>query len=361
MFRRLKRSIALALTPLMVLINLPLVSFANDTESTTEIFHKQIEAATAGERIKIYTEIADPAGVDLVRVYFKKTGEADFVFIKLDPVEKADKSLWESFKNLGSSSSGSSYAGILPALANGSQSFEYLILVKTTANKVFKSQTYTVAVNDSNHKVGVGAKPVQVYTELAEAPAEIAGFSDTIVIDIAESSAKFGVVAGLYSALTSGGEGAVAGGTVAATAGGYTTAAIVVGSVAAVAVVGGVAAVAGGGGSSGSSSTTSTSTSTNTDCSFQGHWAGSYSETSCDNQDYGGSWTGTVDETCYFSAFENGGKLSGFINTSTGVATLSGSESGCGPLTGSASFSGSSVSGVFSGSGVSGSFSGTRQ
>ncbi len=252
---RLKRVLAALLTPFMMLLNCPVMEAqagdAPAVKPTTEIFHKAAESAEAGKRITIYTEVSDQNGVDIVRVYFKSKDAADFSFIALKQVETQEKGLFEKFQNLGSDFKGQGYSGILPAPANGSKAFEYLVLVKNKANIVIKSQTYAIAVADSKDSDVAVKEPIQVYTELSEAPKTVAGFSDNITVDIAESGAKAGIVAGLYSGLTSAsGGGAVSGGTVAASSGGFTTTAAVVGGTAAVVVVGGVAAAAGGDSSS---------------------------------------------------------------------------------------------------------------
>ncbi len=256
---RLKKVLAALLTPFMMLLNYPVMAAEagggqQAAKPVTEIMHKPVENVEAGKRITLYTEVSDPSGIDLVRIYFKAQDAADYSFVALKAVEKEEKSLWEKFKSLNSDFNGQGFAGVLPAPAKGAASFDYLVLIKNRANVVVKSQTYKVNVSDSDQAADAAAEPVQVYTELNQAPSQITGFSDSMTIDIVESGSKLGAVAGLYSGLSSGGGGTVSGGTVAASSGGFTTTAAVVGSVAAVAVVGGVAAAAGGGGSSGGGS-----------------------------------------------------------------------------------------------------------
>ncbi len=260
---RLKRVLAAVLTPLMMLLNCSVMTAqAADLpplKSITEIFHKPVESVEAGKRITLYTEISDLNVVDVVRVYFKSRDGADYSFVEMKPVINQEKGLFEQFQNLGSDFKGLGYAGVLPAPANGSKSIEYLLLIKNTANTVVKSQTYTVAVIDDKAGAVTGKEPIKVYSELERAPSLLSGFSDSVSIELVESSGKLGVVAGLYPGLVTGGGGAVAGGTVVASSGGFTTTAAVVGSAVAVAAVGGVAAIAGGGGG-GSSASTATST-----------------------------------------------------------------------------------------------------
>jgi hypothetical protein len=98
---------------------------------------------------------------------------------------------------------------------------------------------------------------IQVSTELAEAPEEVSGFSDSIGTDVVESNARFGVVAGGIYGASAAGAGAGAGAAAAAGAGAATGAAglsttAIVGIGAGVAAgVGGIAAAAGGGGGGG--------------------------------------------------------------------------------------------------------------
>lgn len=329
---RLKRMLAALLTPFMMLLNCPVMAAqGGDTSGvkpTTEIFHKPVESAEAGKRITLYTEVSDQNGVDLVRVYFKSKDAADFSFIALKQVETQEKGLFEKFQNLGSDFKGQGYSGVLPAPANGSKSFEYLVLVKNKANTVVKSQIYAVSVADSKDREVAAKEPVQVYTELSEAPKTITGFSDNITVDMAESGAKAGVVAGLYSGLSSGGGGAVSGGTVAASSGGFTTTAAVVGGVAVVAVVGGVAAAASGGGGSSSSSGGGGQALNST--TIAGKWNCKDTETSTgctqvfqSNLAAGGTFNNSGTETCPNrtpSIFNYGGTWS--FNDSTLVMTI---------------------------------------
>ncbi|MBU1566507.1 MAG: hypothetical protein KJ630_12880 [Proteobacteria bacterium] len=249
---KLKRVLAALLTPFIMLLNCPLTAVqASDlpaVKQTTEIFHKPVEAVEAGKRIILYTEISDQNVVDVVRVYFKSRDGADYSFVEMKPVINQEKGYFERFQNIGSDFKGLGYSCVLPAPANGSRSFEYCVLVKNTANVVVKSQTYTVMVADD--KVGgmIGQEPIKIYSELERAPLKLAGFSDSLTIDLIEYGSRFGVVAGLYPGLDAAGEGAIAGGTVVASSGGFTTTAAVVSAAAAIAVVGGVAAIAGGGG-----------------------------------------------------------------------------------------------------------------
>ncbi len=248
---RLKKVLAALLTPFMMLLNCPVMAAEAGGEQAvkplTEIMHKPVESAVTGKRITLYTEVSDSSGIDLVRIYFKAQDAADYSFVALKAVEKEEKGLFEKFKSLNSDFDGQGFSGVLPAPAKGIKSFDYLILTKNKANMVVKSQTYKVTVGDNDQEEVATAEPVQVYTELNQAPSQITGFSDSMVIDTVESAGKLGVVAGLYSGLSSSGTGSTFGGTVAASSGEFTTTATVVSVASAVAViVGGVAAASGG-------------------------------------------------------------------------------------------------------------------
>ena len=229
MKKPLYRLCAAFLIPMIALLNCPLNAVAAPTPNI-EIEHDPVEEVTAGQRIDIEAEIEDESGVKTARVYFKAAEASDYSFVVL------------------SSDDGESFTGTLPAPANGAGSIEYLILVQNNNDHVVKTQSYQVIVEDDDDAASAIAEndQIKVYTELEKAPTEITGFSDNIAIDVVESAAKLGVVAGLYSVATAGSSssGATAAGTVTATAGGISTTAVVLGVVATAAVVGGAAAVA---------------------------------------------------------------------------------------------------------------------
>lgn len=232
MKEKIFRFCAVFLIPLMAVLNCPVgPSSANaDTAPvTTEIEHSPVGEVVAGKRIPLEVEVEDEAGVKVVRIYFKASEAADYSFVALQAIDDE------------------TYSGVLPAPANGAGTIEYLILVQNGNNQVVKSQTYVVTVEDDDDAAAAVAEnnPIQVYTELEQAPMEITGFSDNIVVDVVESAAKLGVVAGLYSMAKAGSSssGAVAAGTVTASSG-ISTTAVVLGAVAAAAVAGGVAAAA---------------------------------------------------------------------------------------------------------------------
>jgi hypothetical protein len=254
---KMSRIIVTALIPVLGCLNVPLSSWAADeganvetsaVSAETSIVHNALSSIPSGQRVALDMQVTDPAGVDVVRVYFKALEARDFVFVAAQPGEE------------------NHYLATLPAPAAGVQAIDYLVLVKNNVNQVVKSQTFRAEVEDGERSVAADAPRLDVYTELAEAPTEVTGFSDNITLDVVESAAKFGTVAGLYSLTSVGGSGGAAAAAGGVSAGGGATAAGtvvatsagigVVGTVAAVAAVAGTAAAASssGGGDSGSDS-----------------------------------------------------------------------------------------------------------
>lgn len=90
---------------------------------------------------------------------------------------------------------GGAYTATLPAPSSGAGSVQYVILAKGDGAP-FKSQVYDIRVNDSD-KVAMHSQKLDVYSELEVAPRDIVGFTDNLAIDVAESGAKYAVVAGI--------------------------------------------------------------------------------------------------------------------------------------------------------------------
>ncbi|MDK9707064.1 MAG: hypothetical protein OEL83_08445 [Desulforhopalus sp.] len=327
---RFQRVFAALLTPFVMMVNCPVLAVETGSQQAmklvTEIRHTPVENAEAGERISLFTDVSDPNGVDVVRVYFKSQDAADYSFVALKAVDKKEESLLEKFKNLNSDFNGQKYSGVLPAPANGAKSFDYLILVKNKANMVVKSQSYKVVVNDNDKATATEPEPVNVYSELNNAPTQIEGFTDNITIDLAESTGKVGVVAGLYNGISSGGAGSAYGGTVVASSAGITTTAVVVGATVAVVAIGGGVAIASGG-SDGNGDGGGSSGEPLTATTIVGSWNTS-----------GRNTTGfTSSGSANFA--ENGAFSSSYTLTTPAGGTISGS-----PSNGSWSLSGSTLS-----------------
>lgn len=208
---------------------------AAEVTATTKVKHKAVEYFVPGKRIVLNADITDKEGIELVRCYFRSQGEADFVFVAM------------------SDAGSGTYNATLPAPSESTQSLDYLFLVVNSEKQVVKTQTFTVPKKEDDDTPAwqqvSSDGDIVVNTELSSAPSQLAGFSDSIVIDVVESSARFGVVAGgLYAA----GSSTTAGTTAATSAGTITTitassgisTAAIIGAGVAVAAVGAVAAVA---------------------------------------------------------------------------------------------------------------------
>ncbi len=203
----------------------------------TSIQHKPVAYITPDKRTRLEASVKDAKGISLVRVYFKADNQADYLFVPME------------------TTTAGSYSAILPGMAKGAKSLDYLFLAVNNDNQVVKTQVFSVKQKEDKDapswQMVKSDGDIQVWTELGKAPAVAESFSDSIAMNAVESGGRFGVVAGLYegstSAATSGAAGsASSAGTVTAAAGGLSTAAIV-----GAAVVGGAAAAGGGGGGGG--------------------------------------------------------------------------------------------------------------
>jgi hypothetical protein len=235
---------------LVIFLSLFLAVFLSTTaQAATTMKHTAPDYFVPDQRIRMEAQVEDPQGVKLVRCYFKAAGEADLVFVPMSMTGKNE------------------YAGILPAPSAGTSQIEYLFLAVNSSNVVVRSQNFRVYKNATKEIPDWQEVPkqgeIKVSMELGKPPKELRGFSDNVTIDMAESGARFGVVALLYhaaadssskSAVAAAGSstGATSGGTVAAGSAGWSTTTIVgVGVGAAVVVGGGIAAASGGGGGGG--------------------------------------------------------------------------------------------------------------
>lgn len=285
-FRKLTAAL---LIPMLCLLNVPIAAVASDApEVETKIVNKPIKKAVSGERITLEATIKDPQGVDVVRAYFKSMQADNYHFVVME--------------NTG----GNDYVGILPAAAKNAESIDYLLLVKNGANQVLKTQSYSIPVQDSDDLKSAAATPkekLQVFTELAQEQQKIVGFSDNIALDVVDSTVKFGVVAGLYSAAagtSATGTGVVSAGTVTAgtSAVGIGTVALgVVGVAAAGAAAGGGGS--GGGGDDGATSAAAPATTAITSADFVGTWDGTIRNegtvsTTSISYDYSCVWNSTM-------------------------------------------------------------------
>ena len=210
-------------------------AIAADTDTT--VGHKAIAHFVPEKRIRVEAKIKDPKGVNLVRAYFKSDAHADYLFVPLAKLETDPNS----------------YAGCLPAPAASAASIEYLFLVVNDERKVVKTAPPNKAAARSDKdlpswQMGCGNEQMTVYKELPELPSPTGAYADSVAMDVVESGARFGAVAGLFggesSAAAVAASGASNAGTVAVAGAGIGA----TGIIAALAVTVGVAAGGGGGG-----------------------------------------------------------------------------------------------------------------
>ena len=222
-----------------LVLQVPGAAFA---ASDTKVTHEALKFFVPEKRIRLDAAVVDPKGVTLVRAYFKSKTQADYVFVPMEAQQTAKDR----------------YVATLPAMAKSNDEVQYLFLVVNGANEVLKTEPFVVKAKESNDvpswQMVSRDESVQLFTEVPNASAVAASFSDSVSLNVVESGARFGLVAQLYG--TSGSaaaSGAAAGATNAGTAAVASAGLSTVTLVAAAAAVGGVAA-AGGGKSGGSSS-----------------------------------------------------------------------------------------------------------
>jgi len=171
--------------------------------------HDILEYFVPEKRIMVQAEVTQGASeVKLMRCYFRSTEYADYTFVEMKP-EK-----------------GGMYKGILPAPSKETQMIEYLFLAADQKNQPVKTQVFGVKqagrATPAWQEVS-SAGNIQVSTELTQAPASVSGFSDSVTMNVVESSTRVGVVAGggfsIYTVLGVGAAVAVAGGIVAVSGG----------------------------------------------------------------------------------------------------------------------------------------------
>lgn len=320
---RLARVFALLAIVLFILPLNALAAADKPIKVTTAIKYKPIDYFVPEKRIKLSAKITDKAGVNLARCYFRAVEEADFVFVAMQEIETDQ------------------YEGILPAPSKDTETIEYLFLVVNGANQVVKSQRFKVNRSDDDETPAwqeVGSEgDIHVTTELPQATEPPPGFSDSIVVDVAESSARFGLAAGgIYtiSAEAGGATGTAAsstsGGTVSASSGMSTM--TIVGIGAAVAAVAGIGVAVGGSssgnGSNGSVSSSSGSASGNTNELNRNDFIGTYAF----RADHpSGSWgEGTITLNADGSTsgsvnhYDPSGNLNHIVNYNGGLWSLNG-------------------------------------
>ncbi len=208
------------------------------SQTGTKVTHDALKFFVPEKRIRLDAAVVDPKGVTMVRAYFKSKTQADFVFVPMEAQQTAKDS----------------YVANLPAMAKSNTEIQYLFLVVNGANEVLKTEPFMVKAKDSTDvpswQMVNGDESVKLFTEVPDAPAVAASFSDSVSLNVVESGARFGLVAQLYGASGSAtASGAAAGATNAGTTAVATAGMSTVTIAAAAAGLVGVAAAGGGGGS----------------------------------------------------------------------------------------------------------------
>jgi len=278
------------------------LAFASSVAAQTTIDHQQIAYFVPEKRVNIAANVSDPKGVKVARTYFKAGAQADYTFVPMQPA------------------GGNRYVATLPAPSASTPAIEYIVLAQSNDGSVSRTDAYKVEARKTREtpawQSNTGAGDLKVYSEASTAPSTVAGFTDSVTLDIVESGARLGAVAGLQAAGGSGGAAAGSAAT-AGTVGGLSTMAIVGGVVAA----GAVAAAAGGGGGGGGSSAPSGPPAP-TLASYAGTWGGSWS---INATPVSGCGTGATPVTCSGTWTGNANSTGGF----TGTATVTGGSSSC--------------------------------
>jgi len=274
--------------PFMVTLSMSPVLAAG--KETTKIKHKPIKHFMVEKRIQVQAAVKDKKGIELVRCYFKSKESADFVFV---PMTHKDKNTFE---------------GILPAPSKATHSIDYLFLSVNKNNIIVKTQIFTATRDENSKFSGEDANKgdIKVFTEIESAPTP-QGFSDSIVMNVTESSTRFGIVVGGLYGQTAGVSGVAASATSAGavTAGaGLSTTAIVAGGVA---LAAGAGAVASGGSGGGGGSDPENATIFE-DATIAGNWSGTLANIN-DSSD-SGPWQMEIAEDNSFYA-------TGFVNFSS--------------------------------------------
>ncbi|GEM_PF-3071272 len=177
-----------------VLIAVPLNTFAQGP--ATQIKPLPLEYFVSEHRIKVSADVADEAGIKLVRCYFRAAGQADYVFVQMDPAK------------------GNTYEGILPKPDTDTQTLEYIFLAVNQKDQVVKTEIFKVEKGEGKEvpewqKV-TSEGEIRVSTELAKAPETLPGFKDSITLDAVESAGRFGTAVGIYLLIDTGSGGSAA-------------------------------------------------------------------------------------------------------------------------------------------------------
>ena len=301
------------------------------TQAQTGIEHSPPSYFVSGKRLNVEARITDPKGVKVARTYFRAGAQADYTFVPMQYT------------------TGNRFVGTLPAPAAGTPSVEYVLLAQNNDGSVYRTQAYKVAARESGQTPSWQSEAargdIKVFTEATNAPRTIAGFSDSITLDIVESGARLGAAAGLVASSGAGAGGAAgattstssastataaSGTATTGTAAGATAATATVGGLSTAAIIGGVAiagvaaAAAGGGGGGGSSSSPPATTGS----AFAGTYTGTttgVSTATCTTGSVSGTSNCTATQPFTVTVDANG---NGTLNVAAGTDVCTNSQSG---------------------------------
>ena len=152
---------------------------------TTKFAHKPIEYYVPEKRIRLETKVTDKSGVSIVRCYFRLLDQEEFLFVEMKTIGK------------------NRFESILPAPSKHTEILEYLFLAVNAQNQVVRTQTFEVYKKDHDEVPAwqqvSSEEQITLSTELTYFTKVPPGFSDSVIIDVVEPSARFGfVVEGLY-------------------------------------------------------------------------------------------------------------------------------------------------------------------
>lgn len=185
-FKGCAKALAVILAVMMLLPVNGMVEDVWAADPQTRIEPDPVAYFVPEHRIMVRAGVTDPAGVSLVRCYFKAEEQADFMFVKMDGIGD-DK-----------------YQGVLPAPSPYTRIIKYIFLAVNNNKGVVKTETFEMAKGDTQDlpewQQVSSEGDIRVSTEIPEMNKPPEGFGDSITTDVAESSVRFGTSAGIYGA-----------------------------------------------------------------------------------------------------------------------------------------------------------------
>jgi hypothetical protein len=183
----LLRLIALVLTLGLTSASADVSAFSDaGRDDETTIVHNPVQTFVPGFRINVKAVVDGEHSVESVRCYFRAAGDTNFMFVEM-PRTTAN-----------------TYVTVLPAPSPTTVAIQYVLLAVNSRNVVVRSQMFAI-------ERAQGSMPTEwqstdrtgqlaVKTELAQAPATVNGFADSVMTDVEEATRRFGfVVGGLYA------------------------------------------------------------------------------------------------------------------------------------------------------------------